>query len=121
MAAVLALYFTDIGLDHFGHELIEADGVLPAELLSRLSRISDEQVDFGWPEITRVNADQHATGLGIDTLLVDAFAPPGDPSTHDGKRPFDELAHGIRFAGGQDVVIRFGLLQHPPHAFDIVA
>src|SRR5215813_1917698 len=121
MAAVLELYFTDIGFDHFGHEVIEADGVLPAELLSRLARISDEQVDFGWPEITRVNAHQYEAGLGIDALLVDAFTPPVEPSTHDCERPLDELAYGIRFAGGQDVVIRFGLLHHQPHAFDIVA
>ena len=33
----------------------------------------------------------------------------------------EKLAHRVLLAGGDDVVVRLVLLQHPPHGLDVVA
>ena len=37
------------------------------------------------------------------------------------ERDLDQLLHGVGLARADDVVPRFGLLQHPPHRLDVVA
>src|SRR5689334_15350541 len=37
-----------------------------------------------------------------------------------GEGAFGELAHAVRLAGGDDIIVGLGLLQHEPHRLDIV-
>ena len=74
------------------------------KLGARLGRIADEQIHFGGADEARVE---------LDVLLpVEPDVPEGD---------FHEFAHGMRLAGGDDVIVGAVLLQHQPHGLDVVA
>ena len=77
---------------------------LPAELLARLGRVADELVDLGWPE---------KRGIGHDVAVVI------EPDMGEGD--FEEVAHRVGFARGDNVVVRFVLLQHQPHRLHVIA
>ena len=81
------------------------DRRLPAEPVAGLARVADEQVDLGGPHEARVLLD-------VPRPVVDADRAEGD---------VEQLADRVRLAGGQHVVVGLGLLQHPPHALDVVA
>jgi hypothetical protein len=53
--------------------------------------------------------------------LLDAVAAPHDAPPDVSEHGFDELAHRMGFAGGEDVIVGLRQLQHQPHAFHIVA
>ena len=61
----------EVGLDHHLDERVEAHRRLPAELLARLGRIADEQIDLGRPvelrdrvhEVAVVETDRLERGL----------------------------------------------------------
>src|SRR5258708_36721945 len=71
-----------VALDHLLDEIRKARLVAPAELLTRLSRIAQQQVDLGRTEISRIDLDKDLSGLGIDPSLVDAAPPPADCPAH---------------------------------------
>src|SRR6185295_13460966 len=60
-------------------------------------------VDLGRPEIARIDLD---VALPVEVELAE--------------RDLDELAHRVRLAGGDDVVVGAVLLQHGPHRLDVV-
>lgn len=121
MLAILRLQFTDIGLHHLGHQVVETRGVSPAQFVPRFAGVADEQVNFGRPEIARVDPHKRITGLGIDTLLGPALASPDDPTPDNRERPLNELSYWVRLARCENVIVRFALLHHQPHALDVVA
>src|SRR4029077_16327207 len=121
MALLLGPDRLEIGLDHVLHQFVERHAMPPAELVVRLARIADQGLDFGRTEVTRIDLDQHLSGFLIQSLLVGAGAFPDDGAADAGERLFDELAHRMRFASRQHVIVGLVLLPDPPHAFDIVA
>jgi hypothetical protein len=94
-----------VGVDHHGDELGERHPGLPAELGAGLRGVPDQQVDLGRPEESRV--DDHQLGPVLD-------ADPGEGDVQ-------ELADGVRLAGGHHVVVAGRRLQHPPHRLYVVA
>src|SRR5262249_38249620 len=102
-------------------EIRKARLVAPAELLTRLSGIAEQDVDLSRTEIPRIDLDEDLSGLGVDPGLLDACASPGDPAAHMAEGELDEFAHGMLLACGQHIVVRLVLLEHHPHAFHVVA
>ncbi len=60
------------------HEFFESDAVAPAELIVRLSRIADQVIDFRRAEISRIDLDEHFSGILIYALLLYALPLPND-------------------------------------------
>jgi hypothetical protein len=46
-----------VGVDHHPHELLEADGRLPAERRLRLGVVADQEVDLRGAEVALVDRD----------------------------------------------------------------
>src|SRR5580765_4618478 len=91
-------------IHHHADELREADRRSPAELLLRLRRVSEHEIDLGRTEIALV--DRHVVG-------------PVEPCV--GERLIEELAHGVRLPSGEDVVVRLVRLEHSPDTLHVVA
>ncbi len=70
MTALLLGDRREVVADHLGAEILPLGLVDPAELLPRLGRIADQQVDLGRPEIARIDLDQH-TAHGIQDLMLE--------------------------------------------------
>src|SRR5690242_1418627 len=83
---------------------MESDRRLPAEYRARLGRVADQLVDLGGTAQLRI--------LAHEVMPIEAGAR---------ERQLGKLADAVRFAGGDDVITRFGLLQHAPHRVDVVA
>jgi hypothetical protein len=60
-------------------------------------------------------------GGGDDAHLLSTLAFEADRDAQFGGGEFDELAHAVLHAGGDDEVFRLVLLQHQPLHFDVVA
>src|SRR4029453_6877008 len=75
---VLALHRVEVARHHLLDQLRERRGVPPAELVARLRRVAEQELDLGRAEVTPVDLDQHLAALRVDALLVDARAAPGD-------------------------------------------
>src|ERR1017187_6162717 len=99
---------------------MEADLGPPSEHGHSLRRVAAQEVHFSRAEMARVDTDHGLHGLGVEPPLVDARTYPADvyPGLLEGK--LDELAHGVRFAGRDDVVVGLVLLEHEIHRFDVV-
>src|SRR6185312_32018 len=110
-----------IARDHFLDQFAEADAVRPAEPLPRLGRVPEQFVDLGRAEIARVDAHQDAATFFTDAALAGGLAFPTQRYPRLGKGEFDELAYRMRLSGGEHIVVGLLLLQHQPHALDIVA
>ena len=95
--------------------------MLPAELLLCFCRIAEQEFHLGRAEISGIDAHDRFAGALVDAGLVDALALPGDAAADMGEGALDELAHGMRLAGRQHVIVGLGLLQHAPHALDVIA
>ena len=116
-----ALHLRKVGVDHFPHQFVECDLVMPAEPLSCLARVAEQPFDLGWPEVTRINLDEHAPIFSIDALFVDTLAAPFDRPADAAESLFDEFPHRMLFAGRQNIVVGLRLLHNQPHPFDIIA
>ena len=77
---------------------------LPSQLRARFRWISQKIIDFGRTKIKRV--DLH-------------ILPP--IKIHMRKRFVQKFPYRVRFAGGGDKIVGFGVLQYPPHRFHIIA
>src|SRR5436190_17934553 len=120
-APPLAVDGGKVGLDHLGDQRREAGGVAPAQPGRRLARIAEQEIDLGRPEVARIDAHQGVAAGGVEAPLVDALALPDQLPPDLAEGELDELAHRLALAGGQHVVVGGRLLQHPPHALDVVA
>ena len=110
----------EVARDHFGHQFVEADPVLPAEDGARLGGVAYQIVDLGRAEIARIDPDERLAGLGVDAGLLGALPAPCDlRSTSANARSTNSRT--CAFAGREHVVVGLVLLQHQPHALDIVA
>src|SRR4029450_4772032 len=87
----------------------------------RLARIADQLVDLRWAEESRVNHDDGLASTPVQALLGDARATPVDLYVYLLEREFNEGPHRFLSAGRQQEGVGFGMLEHPPHAVDIVA
>ena len=74
----LALEALKIRTNHLAHELAKARLMPPAEPLMRLRRIPDQEIDFGWSKIRRIDPHHNLAAALIDSGFVDAFAAPFD-------------------------------------------
>jgi len=112
----------DIRLDHLLDELIEGGGAgVPAERVLGLCGGADEEVDLGGAEVALVHADEGAAGGDLDANLVDSLALETNLHIGNLERLIDEVPHGVGLTGGDDEVLGLVLLEHPPHAIDVVA
>ena len=57
----------------------------------------------------------------VEGLFVEASSLPGQIHVEEFGAELDELAHGVLFAGSDDVVLRLLLLEHEPLHLDVVA
>src|SRR5262245_3477180 len=110
-----------VRLHHLHHQLLEVRLVSPAELGSGLACIAEQGIDLGGPEIARIDLNEHSAGRLVDAFLLDAAATPNERLADMGESLFDELAHRMRLAGRQHIVVRLALLQDQPHPLDKVA
>lgn len=69
----------------------------------------------------RVNLDKGTAGLGAVADFVDVLALPADGDADVAESLLDELADGVGLVGGEDKVIRLVLLEHSPHALNVVS
>ena len=110
-------------LDHFLDQIIERGAELPPELLLRLRGVAEEEFHLSGAEIPRVDLDEDpGLVVCVNSNLIDG-TPGSLPlygGTHEGERLLHHLTYGVRLPCGKDVVIRLVLLQHAPHALDVV-
>lgn len=93
----------EIGFDHFSDHVLEGAGAVPAE----------DGFDFGGV------ADELGGGFFTDELGIDLDVVL--PSEADmGECDFAEVADGVEFAGGDDVIIGLGMSEHHVHGADVV-
>jgi hypothetical protein len=59
--------------------------MLPAEIGSRLARITNKRIDFGRAEITRVDLNERPAGRLLEAFLLDAATAPDDRPADVGK------------------------------------
>ena len=92
------------GARHQPDQLLEARLRLPAEVALGLGRVADQVVDLG---------RAHERGVDRDVLLevAEAGLVEGDLAA---------LAHRVRLAGRDHVVLGVVALEHQPHRFDVV-
>src|SRR5262249_1410404 len=110
-----------VGVGHHIDELGEADLAPPTQYLLRLLRVADQSIDLGRAIECRIDPHDPPAALAIDAALVAARALPFDDKTQPARGSLDKLAHAVALAGRQDKILRLRLLQHPPHALDIIA
>lgn len=74
-------------------------------------------------EVALVDANQNLARLGALANLFNrvALALPDNLGPDDRERLFDKLADGVSLAGCEDEIVRLVLLQHAPHALDVIA
>lgn len=77
--------------------------------------------DLGRPIVARVYFDENLAAPGIDAAFVRALPVSDDAAADAGKGLLGEFTHRMIFAGRQHVIARRRLLQHQPHALDIIA
>ena len=58
-----------VGIDHFAHQIIERDLMMPAEFFLRLAGIANQRIHVRWSKISPVNFNQDAIFSNIDTLF----------------------------------------------------
>lgn len=92
----------DISIDHEFDEFFEGSLWLPAENLSRLAGVADEEVYLRGTKITRV--------VGY------VFSPIESGMS---ERRFEELLDRMGFSRGDYVIVGLVLLEHQPHGFDV--
>src|ERR1051326_7622885 len=102
LALAVAAEQLDIGIDHQLRQFGEFYLWFPPELALRLGVIANEQLDLRWAEVARINLDML---LPIKAGVVE--------------RGLEEFADRMGFVGGDHVIIRFLLLEHEPHRFDV--
>ncbi len=100
----LGLRQADVGVYHSADELLKRGVGLPAEGVASFGRVAEKVIDFGWTEVERVDFDVF---FPIEVGVAEGF--------------IEKLADGIGFAGGNDKIAGFGVLQHHPHGFDVIA
>src|SRR5271157_4147800 len=94
----------DIRLDHRRDQRAEACPGLPAQHLTGLRGVAEEEVDLSGP---------HEAGV------LDDMISPVEPDMFKGD--LTKLLNRVAFPGSDDIVIRGGLLQHEPHGFHVVS
>src|SRR4249920_1829158 len=87
----------------------------------RFRGVADQNIHFGWSEIARIYLNELLAACLVDSGFMLSFAPPMDAATDHRKRPLNEFAHRVAIAGSQHIVIWLRLLQHHPHALDVIA
>src|SRR5690606_8699081 len=94
----------EIGIHHHGDQAAEVHFLAPAELLSGLAGVANQQVDLRRPEVP---------GVHLHVAL------PVEPDVLE--RDLHQLADRVRLARGHHVIVGRGLLEHQPHRLDVVA
>src|SRR4051794_3537463 len=102
-AGELVLEELDVVLDHDPDEVLELRLGLPAELLLGLARVAVQRVDLRRPQVPRIE---------LDVLL------PVHVEVRGGLG--QEVAHAVRLARRDDVVVGLVLLEHQPHRLGVV-
>src|SRR5438128_718658 len=87
-----------VGFGHHFGQRFERDLRLPTQDAARLAGITEEQIDLGRAEVARV--DLHVA-LPVELEQAEHLV--------------EEFADAVGFAGGDDEVVRLGLLEHEPH------
>lgn len=74
-------------------------------------------------EVSLVDSDEDFTSLRALSNLVDSIplALPVDRDSNVTERLLDELSDGVSLPRCEDEIIGFVLLEHTPHALDVVA
>ena len=93
----------------------------PAEPLMRLGRIANQEIDFGWSKIRRIDPHHNLAAALIDPGLADACAAPFDSPIDLAEGEFDKFTHRMSFPRGQNEIVGLLLLDNAIDAFDIVA
>src|SRR5262249_30335630 len=94
---------------------------MPSEFGARLRGIAKQDVDFGRPEVARVDLDQGTAITRIHAPFLQAGTLPFQPPT-DAREPLaNQFSDRVRLPGRQHVIIWRGLLQDEPHSFHIIA
>ena len=127
----MAACFIEVVLHHFANHVCERRGRHPAQFALGLAWVAQQGFHFGGAEVFRVDCDDGlahdgagrlvAGDAGDDAFFIDAAALPGEGDAQFSGRRFDELAHRILHAGGDDEVFGRFLLQHQPLHFNVVA
>ena len=69
-ALLFAAHSDEVGFNHLLHQIVEAGFMPPAEPLTRLGGVADQEIDLGGTEIAGVNLDQHLPRAGVDAFFI---------------------------------------------------
>lgn len=110
-----------IRLDHHFGELLEAYFRFPTKGSPRLFGIADQDINLGRANELQIDPNQQATGPPIPSGLVRSLALPFDLVADHRGGQLHKALYAFRTTGRQDEVARLVLLQHEPHARDVIA
>src|SRR6185437_15259124 len=99
---------------------METGARLPAEFAGGFGGVADKRFDLGGAEVARIDSDNDVA-VSIAGLFVAAATLPMEIEAEQRCGQVHEIANAVLFAGGDDVVTGFLLLQHAPLDFDVVA
>src|SRR5687767_5725322 len=116
----LARDLLQVTFHHITDKFLEADLVAPPQPLACLAGVAEQEVDFGWPKVARIDLDDAGAGLGVVPLLLGTLAAPNDLTPDMLEAVLDEFAHRMHFPGREHVVVGLLLLKHQPHATHVV-
>mmetsp|Transcript_139531 Transcript_139531/g.339000 ORF Transcript_139531/g.339000 Transcript_139531/m.339000 type:complete len:359 (+) Transcript_139531:274-1350(+) len=112
----------DVALDHLLHERVDRRRVrVPLQRRPRLGRVADEEVDLRGAEVPLVHAHENLPRRDLDPDFVHALAFKLELHARSFEGAVDERSHRVRLPGRDDVIVRLVLLQHLPHALDVIA
>ena len=75
-----------------------------------LTRVTDQEIDFGGPKVFFIDPYQDLAGSGVGPNFPNALPGPDNLLSGHLEGEFDKLPHAVCFAGGQNVVVGFRLL-----------
>ena len=114
----------EVLLNHLLYQVVERGAELPSKMLLGLGGVTEEKLNLGGSEVAGVNLHKLAALIGgINSDLIDGsgLASPLDGGADNLEGLLDKFTDGVGLSSGEDVVIRLVLLEHAPHALDVVA
>ena len=114
----------EVLLNHLLYQVVKRGAELPSDLLLGLGWVTEEKLNLSGSEVAGVNLHKLAALIGgINSDLIDGsgLASPLDGGADNLEGLLDKFTDGVGLSSGEDVVIRLILLEHAPHALDVVA
>src|SRR5450756_1252583 len=104
-----------VSVHHQVDQRMEGRHRTPTEFDSCLGCVTLQDVDLGRAIVARIDANDDLPGAYVEPTLIRTLTLPCQGDTGPLECHFHKLAHGMRLARRNHVIIRSVLLQYEPH------